>query len=481
MKNVFSKIIIFILIILMLSSMSFAAIVSDNDGAAFVTKAEFEALKKNFASQVDQYNISIDGKIDGAIASYLAGTAKKKLPFKSILENFDINRRTFVQSISNPTSSGQGDIYISTNGFWIWCFPTPYPLTGNTFGRFHGYAFVGFNNYEGGHQKMLLEKNNGKSGKYIFVDEVSLGVNKYPYIYDTYRKDLKYKIVSSGAYCLEYTTAPSEAPTSTFNYGGPTSITWTNTYNWSGNSNRNVSATGNQKVNAQEALILLVNDDDYDTTKSGVQEIPWVKCIGGSTIFTSNTGSLYKKDQYEWTYDMTNFHIGQSAKQVLLSDRPGSYTWNNANPSGNYLNLNFKMPKISMIAGNNLVVNDVSNYVGIPSYYYSGLPIYQLPKEIEHLNMKFQVVINKSTSTDTSGVVFAIKNKQFGNMAISSESSDDIVFKKEYSATEIPDEIEVDLDEDKLEDLKNKTIWVKVNATNTNCSVTLVPKDMYYY
>ena len=57
----------------LLSINSFAAIVSDNDGAAFVTKAEFDALKSNFASQVDQYNTSIDSKIDGAIASYLAG------------------------------------------------------------------------------------------------------------------------------------------------------------------------------------------------------------------------------------------------------------------------------------------------------------------------------------------------------------------------------------------------------------------------
>ena len=52
---------------------SMAAVVSDNDGAAFVTKAEFEALKNNFATQVEKYNTSIDSKIDGAIANYLAG------------------------------------------------------------------------------------------------------------------------------------------------------------------------------------------------------------------------------------------------------------------------------------------------------------------------------------------------------------------------------------------------------------------------
>ena len=52
---------------------SFAAVVSDNDGSTFTTKAELEALKKDFNEQIDQYNISIDTKIDGAIAAYLAG------------------------------------------------------------------------------------------------------------------------------------------------------------------------------------------------------------------------------------------------------------------------------------------------------------------------------------------------------------------------------------------------------------------------
>ena len=57
----------------LLSIESFAAIVSDNDGSAFVTKAEFEALKSNFANQIYNYNNSIDSKIDGAVSSYLAG------------------------------------------------------------------------------------------------------------------------------------------------------------------------------------------------------------------------------------------------------------------------------------------------------------------------------------------------------------------------------------------------------------------------
>ena len=67
---------------------SIAAIVSDNDGAAFVTKSEFEALKNNFAEQITNYNSSIDSKIDVAIASYLSGIKIDNAP-TNLIENYE--------------------------------------------------------------------------------------------------------------------------------------------------------------------------------------------------------------------------------------------------------------------------------------------------------------------------------------------------------------------------------------------------------
>ena len=64
-----------------------AAVVSDNDGSAFITKAEFDSLKNNFQSQIDSYNSSIDVKIDNAIASYLAGIkTEMERPFNGFVE-----------------------------------------------------------------------------------------------------------------------------------------------------------------------------------------------------------------------------------------------------------------------------------------------------------------------------------------------------------------------------------------------------------
>ncbi len=79
--------------VLLLLNMPFAAIVSDNDGSAFVTKSEFEALKENFASQIENYNDSIDSKIDGAIANYLAGMAAKKELLQNNYADIEKNKK----------------------------------------------------------------------------------------------------------------------------------------------------------------------------------------------------------------------------------------------------------------------------------------------------------------------------------------------------------------------------------------------------
>ena len=70
--KIMKKLLALFLVVLM-SIDGFAAVVSDNDGSAFITKAEYDSLKNNFQSQLDKYNSSIDNRIDYTIASYLAG------------------------------------------------------------------------------------------------------------------------------------------------------------------------------------------------------------------------------------------------------------------------------------------------------------------------------------------------------------------------------------------------------------------------
>lgn len=72
-KLLIKRIILCSTFIVIVSYRILASVVSDSDGSAFVTKAEFETLKNDFDEQINKYNASIDNKIDGAIASYLDG------------------------------------------------------------------------------------------------------------------------------------------------------------------------------------------------------------------------------------------------------------------------------------------------------------------------------------------------------------------------------------------------------------------------
>lgn len=95
MKKIITSILLLNLIFTCIVNPFYAAIVSDNDGAAFVTKAEFETLKSNFSNQINNYEDSIDYKIDGAIAAYLAGMKLQKTSREKML-HFDWKNIEFI-------------------------------------------------------------------------------------------------------------------------------------------------------------------------------------------------------------------------------------------------------------------------------------------------------------------------------------------------------------------------------------------------
>ena len=80
-------------LIVLMSINSFAAVVGDNDGAAFITKAEFESLKNDFQTQINRYNSLLDNKIDGAIASYLNGIKiETQRLIEPLVSNYELMR-----------------------------------------------------------------------------------------------------------------------------------------------------------------------------------------------------------------------------------------------------------------------------------------------------------------------------------------------------------------------------------------------------
>ena len=80
----------------------FAATVSDNDGAAFITKAEFDSMKNIFQQQINTFNTQIDSKIDTAISRYLDG--------------IKIEQVTYLDSMLNKVNALAEDFYLDSSG-----------------------------------------------------------------------------------------------------------------------------------------------------------------------------------------------------------------------------------------------------------------------------------------------------------------------------------------------------------------------------
>lgn len=105
--NMKKNIIIISFCLIMTSTLCNAAIISDNDGSAFVTKSEFESLKENFDRQITNYNFSIDKKIDGAIASYLSNMRLSQEPKNLYNEyvKYSLVNPVFVNNINSGSTS----------------------------------------------------------------------------------------------------------------------------------------------------------------------------------------------------------------------------------------------------------------------------------------------------------------------------------------------------------------------------------------
>ena len=139
-KTLFNKIFCLCLMFVITVN-SFAAVVADNDGSAFITKAEFDSLKNNFQAQLDQYNTSIDSKIDNAISSYLAGIKTEKTTDLDSLLN-KCNKQTynnrdnrFINSSTistpwtqTPSSSKYSFLALYTHGVYPAAYMNQYDL-----------------------------------------------------------------------------------------------------------------------------------------------------------------------------------------------------------------------------------------------------------------------------------------------------------------------------------------------------------------
>ena len=365
---------------------SMAAVVSDNDGSAFITKAEFEALKKSFAEQIDNYNRSIDSKIDGAIASYLAGMVKKK-EAETIIANMHATR-TFVNDFRLTNDNRLGD-YVQ--GLSAVCF--------------EGCDNDAKWNDNSGYAKMrLLTFDTGNSAEPYTV---SYGTNKDMFLLtkkstwkDTYTIPInQMESIPYSAWAGYY-----------FHHGNPpTSFTYSTPASFSIECVRTTFGAEDKSITTNLAgPVMTVNAQAFFVNLDEPKRENVLSFLAGSTV-PNDTLYINIKNKKKIGNESTTVPIDRGWLRVRYngSDYSTPATWM---PSGAYKLKTYHHKYENIYKLSDFVIDSLSSSLSIPVKYFNGLPLFIASFDGE---VEFKIKL-ENDGNETSQV--AIKDKPFDNV-----------------------------------------------------------------
>ena len=476
----------------LLSINSFAAIVSDNDGSAFVTKAEFEALKENFANQIVNYNNSIDSKIDGAIASYLAGIKleKKSLVDSTLYKNNEIRSVKFTKDWTVPTTVIGDKCQIAVM-FWMIFAQIATDSYWDSSTRYCN-IFTG---------QMLSTEGNASQFKVGDRGSIQTIVCK-PGYHQQYSKyymdDFSFWKTTPYAYALALRWHSNTG--GIINYGSRAAIG----HAYSGDTVWNLSEgssfgavtksgtikfSGFQTAPPDQAIsgTYVTGTKDEQLSMSGVTNGKNAQRMAG----TNATGNVEMVKSENWnTVNNTscfNFSANTNSGFKLGNCHYGPNRSSNQNNMNNWVTglptVHVYNKKNTQMAVTDLIVNAWTGGSRTLIYYYSGIPIFTaITNGVVEVPLKFTVDV--TTTGLTNGATYSIKDMSFGNNATLDASNVDLYEDEDLNTKLTTQEFTGNTYEKKVyfHAETGKTYWIKVlPKTSNDVAVNTTSKDLVFY
>ena len=220
-----------LIIVLILNINAYAA-VGGNDGSAFITKAEFDAIVNTFNEQMDSYENSLVTKIDGAIANYLAGQTKEITTTKTVgyLSIIPSSEESITMQPYDAFKYVGGAPDVKFSGLIVSLYTKVYGANGK--GNF---SYTGTEN---GGRRFVTEEGSGTSKAYRWNGYAANYKEKFDITWgrDGRSKDEGYNFGTKYYYCFGASMFNADSVT--------TNPTWSNTYWLIGNVNNTGIAAG---------------------------------------------------------------------------------------------------------------------------------------------------------------------------------------------------------------------------------------------
>ena len=484
-----------VLCVIAMNINSFAAI-GGNDGSAFITKAEFDALVNTFNEQMDNYESSIISKVDGAIANYLASLDNTQtIVLDNYIENAYNAGAKNVQFMKFKTPQATKDVHDVIGGIAFY----------RAYGGMEGanrdgsgmYSYYGLSSnaaWNGGYGEDRYTNFTGKTedytSSYYYAGFPYAEKNNYTdwTLEELYRKRLNIKL-----------------------YANQTAF-------YSAQLNK-TSSTVNKTVNATQT----VDVTDFTQPKTANKSISRVYDADAPSLYTAQTHSWSTTDANDKTnnacleynlsgtisgtnssvdYEYRDYYDKKTSYNLQIQrvkEQPG-YAGDGANPgtvfglrykgngvtdssSGRNGNSNIKFywkfnkPTIYTLNWANLTSKYWNNVLGKALYKYQGIPITNVKKP-------GTLKISLTTNNPKSGAyVYAIADKTFPNSAIPEnmmEGTYDHILVRGTVSRSGDEKMDLSIEKTKIFDTKNGDyIYVKIDPSVAGEIVTVTVDTVY--
>ena len=382
---------------------SFAAIVGDNDGGAFVTKAEFETLKIDFNKQINRYNSSIDNKIDGAISSYLQGIElAKKIELDSKLNKFSAYH--FSKNFNYFGRSSQYGTRVGDQYKWWSCYNGVWGIDHASLQDDDTHKMVSIRGGTG--ITDITEKSAGTiQDRFCVVTKSG---------YDSALPQPSYMMSTYNYYTMMWMCS---------NYGTKVTSPWTTTHQFTLTGDLSGSSYFGTRFWQYNPILPSVNQFTASVMYSAMPvDTIWsnydLNCLCGDQINETDkcmiiySENLMKLGDADGTFESVTEveHMYWNIGQGRTHDDSGANSLKITKYKRKYDNFYWK----------DFIIDSVSNTAKKKSYYYSGLPIFTSNYNGE-VTLKLKAVNDGGYST-----TIAISEDQFDNTAIGSGGIDKV-------------------------------------------------------
>ena len=457
------KRILSLIVILSYVTIHYAAAITDNDGAAFITKAEFDSLKNTFQSELDGYNRNIDMKLESAINAYISGI---KIERETNLENkYEIISPTWMKD-KRFNKSKKGTKYTSYMSFVEICVATnfaPYVFegTGDTWYRVKDMT------YNASDQEYLYRIGKKKIGS--FSDRWSLQ--------DLIKTDYSVTVVGGasggrgGGYAasdrllfIQDTTLKKGTNIYFSTWYEPLVIEIWEVDNTTKTKTNYIGTIGGSTGSGEEVAVSVVaadiveSDDTMFYLAGGAIVNDTMYCLNSAEVSLLGDMFATADSNHGSTRQVTMNYEGTAMTEYI---RWNYWDYNSA--TSNYdggIHAEVYRHKLTEINSTDLLNEVITQNIDEETYYYSGCPLFTAT---ENGTVTFKIKFKNTTGAKTK---WALDNKKFTNAANPGSCGDITGCSETTFLADNDDTITVSFDV-----IKDKTYWIKCEPESGYSSI----------